>query len=76
MKILNKLPESVQGMEIHYCDDCPFFDNGAGYEYGHVCQIGASSGNIVRVKCLCYDNKSTWETNQCEIPRDCPLQDA
>lgn len=66
------MPKHLKGKIIeNYCNDCPFFNNGVGYEYQHHCRAGGSSGDNI-----CVPTDDGWGRKVTKIPRDCPLRAA
>lgn len=64
-KKLTKLPEKAVMPYIMHCDVCPFFNDGAHYEYNPICNI---TGTIVKTKMIEGQERPI-------IPKDCPLED-
>jgi hypothetical protein len=62
------MPKRYEGRHIEYCEDCPFFNDGAGYEYGVGCGVGGSPEFTTSAP---SPRGLTVEITT--IPDDCPL---
>lgn len=52
---------------INCCEECPFFNDGAGYEYAHFCQNPFGTGDIR------MELKQSETHKRCD--RECPLRE-
>ena len=55
--------------EVACCEKCPFFNDGAGYEYLHFCQHPKSPYEA----CLCMEIPEAETHLRCD--RNCPLRE-
>jgi hypothetical protein len=66
VKKLTKLPAIARMDCIIHCDVCPFFDDGASYEYNASCNLtGTIIDKFVKIE----------GRDRPVIPKDCPLED-
>lgn len=71
MERILMMPKEYEGREVECCEDCPFFVDGAYYEYGVSCNVGGAPHETKFAP-----NAGAFAVGKTTIPENCPLPKA